>query len=300
MDHFAHNPDAATVAVWNQRRNQAQQAGFKMHNEWAELIRSSMEDAGITNQEHIRNAQDSLTKMSNATCLIKHDSGVDSGTGSGMLMSNDELGFWVITCNHCIPDEGTAERTRAVFDYHMTDGNICNLRSFPVQWTTGTSPPWQSEPPGSEQEMDEKHLDFTMLKLIVDRDQDKIFLSKIAMGRSFLMNTVDSLFPVESNILEAMNNGPRYIPLFMFSHPLGLAKRLCTGRLNRVVHRTEDSIDTHYRLHLPGLLGSSGGNILFCPLTQPTYEHWSSVAMFNAGRPPWTDSMAVAWKAILR
>ena len=264
---------------------------MRMHNEWAELIRSTMEDAGINNQDHIRNAQASLTRVSEATCLIRSN----LGTGSGMLISADKLGFWVITCNHCVPDEETAAQTEVIFGYWETDGVIRSLPTFQVELQS-MSPPWNSI-----QEINRHHLDYTILTLQVD-EENKKFLSERAMKHQLLMNPVDSLFPVDDSLLKAMVDAPKYMPLFMFSHPRGLAKSLSAGRLcpcslcyPKVMARQGQA--THYHLNLPALKGSSGGNVLFCPLTRPTYENWWAVAMCNTANSP--DCLAVAWSTIL-
>ncbi len=252
-------------------------------NHWDDLIRSAMEEAGIGNQTFIENAQLALSSMAGATCLVKR--GQD--TGSGMLVMADDLGFCVYTCNHCVPDDNAARETNVIFDYDQNDGKIDKLRSFDVT-LEASSVPWTTE-----DEMDQDHLDYSMLKLQVATKDDRDFLEARAGERRHLMLPVD-IFPTSDDILVAIPGAPKYDILFMFSHPRGLAKRLSAGRR---VPEVGTRPHTHYRLRLPHLRGSSGGNVLCCPPAGATYKHWWSVAMCNAGDD--ADCAAVAWSALL-
>ena len=101
------------------RDNEANEAGMRMRSEWAGLIRQAMEDAGISNETYINNAQVSLPEMSKRTCLLVRD----AETGTGMLASSDEYGICVFTSNHCVNDDNDAAHTKLYFNYEI-DWNL--------------------------------------------------------------------------------------------------------------------------------------------------------------------------------
>ena len=287
MDIFARPPSAATIIKRSNREEEANQAGMAARDQWTELIRLTLEDAGVTDTTHIRNAQASLPEMGRATCFLKRG----QETGTGLLFSADDLGFWVVTNNHCVPNEEAAERTEVFFGYD-TDWNLKNLRAFSVELES-SSPPWNNL-----EEINGEHLDYSGLKLKLQSQEDKEFLEEKALKRdSHLMNPTDSLFPVDEAILRSIPDGPNYIPLFMFSHPRGLSKRLSGGKLEEVMSRDVNGSATHLKLNLPVLPGSSGGNVLFCPLTGARYANWWAELMCSTASLPL--ALAVKWSAIL-
>ena len=99
-------------------------------------------------------------------------------------------------------------------------------------------------------------------------------------------------FPFDLDIRK-MWNRPN-IPLIMFSHPHGLAKRLSIGTL-------PNDITTDPVIHIDHTLGtcpgSSGGNLLLCPIDDPSFTSWSS-AFLHWGHVPDSHGLAIGWQAI--
>ena len=140
MDLFARQPSAAAIREREDREEEAKQAGMEARDQWTEFIRQTLEDAGVTDKTHVRNAQGSLPEMARATCFLKRG----QETGTGLLFSADHFfvgfeSFLVVTNNHCVPNEETAEGTEVFFGYD-TDWNLQNLRAFSVE-LVATSPP---------------------------------------------------------------------------------------------------------------------------------------------------------------
>ena len=281
--------DADTLAVREARANQADAAGMVRRDGFAVLIRETLIDAGITDERHIANAQRELALMAKSTCLvIDRGSEGGKGTGTGCLVQSDELGFCVMTANHCVPDDAAAARTEILFGY-VEDWSIEQLRSFSVELISH-SPVWEDE-----NERDRDHLDYSLLRL-KHKDDDRAFLEDKVVRRTSLFNPVDWLFPVDKGILKAMHGGPKYMPLFAFSHPLSLGMRLSAGRFTRAVS-TDGS---HLELQLPVLEGSSGACVLFCPLTGAEYKHWWGCAHVQRRRGGGaTHCMATKWAEVL-
>ena len=116
------------------------------------------------------------------------------------------------------------------------------------------------------------------------KDHEKFFID-----HSVPFNTP---FPFDSDIRK-MWNGPN-IPLIMFSHPHGLAKRLSIGTLPNDI-KTDPVI--HIEHTLGSCPGSSGGNLLICPIDVTNFTSWSS-AFLHWGHIPDSYKLAIGWQAI--
>ena len=84
------------------------------------------------------------------------------------------------------------------------------------------------------------------------------------------------------------------IPVIMFSHPHGLAKRLSIGTLPNDI---KDYPVIQIQHTLGTCPGSSGGNLLFSPLYDRKFTTWIS-AFLHWGHIPDSHGLAIGWQAI--
>ena len=203
------------------------------------------------------------------------------GTGTGLLVSTRGLltsggkGLLVITNNHVIMDEEEAKSAEVYFDYDtdITKGQKLKdvFRKFKVKKLMAFSLRTQNS-------SDYTTLDYSLLLLDVSED----VLSKYALD---IGKDIDVLTTGNDN-LQQFEGGPR--PLIMFSHPRGLAKRLSIGKFPIL----EKNPVAHTKHELATSKGCSGGNLLFCPITDSSLTVWKSAFVH------YRHGLAVGWQSI--
>eukprot|EP00090_Calanus_glacialis_P032344 TRINITY_DN53597_c0_g1_i1.p1 TRINITY_DN53597_c0_g1~~TRINITY_DN53597_c0_g1_i1.p1 ORF type:complete len:344 (+),score=62.20 TRINITY_DN53597_c0_g1_i1:29-1033(+) len=287
----------------------AEAQGMVVFNNWENKIRSLL--TGVIDETLIPSAFEQIKKSAKATCLVERVKSSETrkeyyekevplctagsekkktmenklknwengGRGTGLLLhpSYGENGWLVITNNHVIMDNYEAMNARVSFEYNQ-DRQKEGVLFFTVQklvcYDLRTSNAYDTD-----------RLDFSLLLLSTPEQEDhKRFLKD--HGVRFEENaSVQATF---NENIRGMCNVP-IKPIIMFSHPLGLAKRLSSGTLPEDI----DEYPVKHITHTLGSLGgSSGGNLLFSPIDDPSLTSWSSAFLhYRHGR-------AVGWQAI--
>lgn len=210
--------------------------------------------------------------------MLKKKSG---GTGTGLLISPmSDKGWLVITNNHVIMNTTEAKTAEVVFDYDKEDfKKHLGTRIFKVKQLVATSLRTQSSTDKTTQRMD-----YSILQLEEDDGRDDYkFLKNRAIPFEETIRVQNAHTCTKPHL--------KYVPLVMFSHPRGLAKRLSLGRFPKNV---ETYPAVHIRHNLSTLSGSSGGNLLFSFVDGGEFNlnYWRSAFLhYRAGN-------AVAWQSI--
>ena len=269
-------------------------------SDWKTKFKETMKklfDKEVTDDE-----LEAVQTASLATCLVRRVNGSDGrtdyqkqtgkkqsarGTGTGLLIAPNfkGKGWLVITNNHVIMNKCEAKTAEVYFDYD-TDApegttKICNLpevKMFPVSDLISTSLRTSSSD-------DTTTLDYSLLLLKPKTKDDDQFLESHACH-----------FEVSARIQAANNKTIQRLvgrkcnpPIIMFSHPHGLAKRLCVGKFPSM---TQICPVSHIIHDLTSRKGSSGGNILCCPVDRLSCTYWTAAFVH------YRNGHAVSWQAI--
>ena len=198
------------------------------------------------------------------------------GIGTGLLVHpRSPLGYLVITNNHVVMNEEEAKDAKITFDY-LKDGSKDGVRKFDVSNFLAMSPPTAN---GG----DRVNLDFSILAVACSEPEDEVFLK----SRGVSMEETGRIQATGEPYLKMC--GLKALPLIMFSHPRSLAMRI---GVSKYPDKIEDYPVTHIKHSLPTLKGSSGGNVLYSPVTDKEFVHWYTAFVH------YRHGYAVAWQAI--
>jgi hypothetical protein len=289
------------------RAAQAQTKGMVRMSDFEGRFTTLLRNAGYS--ECLDDAVAAVTQAAKATCLVRRHTWSDTrtkfhqhhaqygtngnirarhkrkllsiggkGNATGLLISPcSPLGWIVVTNNHAIMSNEEAATAEVVFDYDCVDGKLAGTRTFKVQDELVASS-LRTAFSG-----DESTLDYSLLALQPpETDGDKKFLEDHGV---YFEETarIQAGLPAYLSMVQL-----NFLPLIMFSHPLGLAKRFSCGPFPAL----EKYPATFIEHELPTLKGSSGGNLLFSSVDDRDFTHWNSAFLhYRRGR-------AVAWQAI--
>ena len=206
------------------------------------------------------------------------------GIGTGLLVHpRSHYGYLVITNNHVVMNEEEAKDAKITFDY-IKDGSKDGMRKFDVSKFLAMSPPTAN---GG----DRVNLDFSILAVACSGPEDEAFLKSRCVSMDETVRIQASGEPsLTRPSLEAL-------PVIMFSHPRSLAMRISVGKYP---DRIEDYPVSHIKHSLPTLKGSSGGNILYSPVSDTLYSPVTDkeFVYWYTGFVHYRHGYAVAWQAI--
>lgn len=198
------------------------------------------------------------------------------GCGTGFLISpKNEHGWLVITNNHVIMNEKEAKGAIVVFDY-LVDFSTEGSCRFEVSGVLSKSD-------RTRHADDFDSLDFSLLTLQVEPDQDKYLLDR-ALRFEKIGSTMAALTP----FIQVLQ-GIEFSPIIGFSHPHGLAKRLSISKYDPT---SNDYPVAHIQHDLPTFSGSSGANLLLPNLDDNVFMQWRAAFLH------YRSKKAVSWKAI--
>ncbi len=199
------------------------------------------------------------------------------GCGTGFLIYAGR--HFLIVNNHVIMNEGEAKDADVYFDYDK-DGQLDEEKAFQIERF------WIGAPrTDHEEESAKEKLDFSILEVKAEGEEELQFLN----DHAFMVHPIFDFSPVstEESTEESAHEGSEVsradlvklftplitdkvlfslgkemsyllnrMPIFMISHPFGLAKRLSCGNLTEIIKHSSGVRHT-----LGTCPGSSGGNL---------------------------------------
>ena len=302
--------EGKTPASWESRQSEAKEAGMIQvgAERWREAVKQKLSEITGKDWEGWDKAIAAIEKASKATCVVrrgcsspqrivyheclaskarsdeikeKHRKKAEDakkqrgGIGTGLLLRpRSRYGYLVITNNHVVMNEEEAKDARIIFDY-LKDGKLDGMRKFGVSQFLARSPP-------TENGGDRVNLDFSILA-VACKLEDEAFLK----SRCVRMEETGRIQACGEPYLTMC--GLKALPLIMFSHPRSLAMRVSVGEYP---DKIEDYPVSHIKHRLPTLKGSSGGNVLYSPVTDEEFIYWYTAFVH------YRHGCAVAWQGI--
>ena len=302
------------------RQSEAKEAGMIQvgAEDWREAVTQKLSEITEKDWEGMGEAIAAIEKASKATCVVRRKSDSQEridyherlarearsdekkekkhrekakkarkqrgGIGTGLLLRpRSHYGYLVITNNHVVMNEEEAKDAKITFDY-LKDDSGEGMTKFDVSKFLAMSPPTVN---GG----DRVNLDFSILAVACSEPEDEVFLK----SRGVSMEETGRIQATGEPYLKMC--GLKALPLIMFSHPRSLAMRI---GVSKYPDKIEDYPVTHIKHSLPTLKGSSGGNILYSPVSDTLYSPVTDkeFVYWYTGFVHYRHGYAVAWQAI--